>query len=317
MDNLIPLQPNTRTQNFFALTHDFMIGSGSMQGWRPTMEDSYSIVVNMPNEPFTSMFGVFDGHGGNAISDFVSKNMYYYIVSDPAFKSGSIKDALLNAFQRIDNLLMNHSHYRHLEEGSTAVVVLIRNGTLFCANIGDSRAVAYARGEVIPLSRDHKPELREENFRIVQAGCFVEYGRINGDLAMSRAFGDFRFKRNRRKDMSQQAVISEPDVVEFVITKNWEFVVLACDGIWDTMTNEEVCSFIKSKISKNITVDIICEQIIRKCLCKEYPAPDSLGADNMTIIIVVILDNVCRPYLNIINQAGRLPTVHFISTEAT
>ncbi|XP_024216517.1 probable protein phosphatase 2C T23F11.1 [Halyomorpha halys] len=304
--------PNTAMKNFYALTNDFMTGCGSMQGWRPTMEDSCTIIVTLPQEPFTSLFGVFDGHGGGVISDFVSKNIYYYIVSDPAFKEGAIKNALSSAFMRLDNLLMNDSVYNKLQGGSTAVVVLIRNRSLFCANLGDSRAVAYVSGEAIPLSCDHKPLLQKEKIRIFQAGCFIEYGRINGDLALSRAFGDFKYKKNNRKTLSEQAVISMPDVMEFLITKNWEFLVLACDGIWDTMTNEEVCSFVKTKISNNITVDVICQQLLQKCLRKEYPTPESFGTDNMTVIIVVFLDNVCRPYLGIVQQGCTVSsTVNF------
>lgn len=314
MSSSIPYRPDTSIQRFFAVTTELMIGSGSMQGWRPTMEDSCAIIVNVPYEPSASMFGVFDGHGGNVISDFVSKNIYYYILSEPAYKEGDVKDALSNAFKRLDCLLMEDPTYSRLEQGSTAVVVFIRNNSLFCANIGDSRAVAYVQGEVIQLSRDHKPELRNEKFRIVKASCYVENDRVNGELAMSRAFGDFRYKRNRNKPLNEQAVISEPDVVEFMITENWEFIVLACDGIWDTMTNEEVCSFVKSKISMNITADAICSQLLQKCLCKEYPKPDSLGTDNMTIIIVVFLDTVRRPYLSLIKHIHRLPSVHFFGS---
>lgn len=88
------------------------------------------------------------------------------------------------------------------------------------------------------LSYDHKPNNEKELKRICDGGGFVEYNRVNGNLALSRALGDFVFKRNADKIPEEQIVTAYPDIEERDITEDWEFAVLACDGIWDVMQNE-------------------------------------------------------------------------------
>lgn len=82
----------------------------------------------------------------------------------------------------------------------------LTDGKALQANAGDSRAVACINGETVPLSRDHKPTLKDERKRIEAAGGFVEYKRVNGNLALSRALGDFIFKRNDQKSPQEQIV---------------------------------------------------------------------------------------------------------------
>ena len=98
--------------------------------------------------------------------------------------------------------------------------------------MGDSRAVACVGGHAIDLSRDHKPSSPEEAMRITSAGGFVEGNRVNGNLALSRALGDFFFKRNEHKSLEDQVITAFPDVQGHELTDTWEFIILACDGIW-------------------------------------------------------------------------------------
>lgn len=284
-------QPITEKETYLGITNDYVIGAGSMQGWRRSMEDAFAITVTLPSDPTTSFFGVFDGHGGHVIADFVSRNIFNYIIADPIYQKGNVEAGIENAFVRLDSYLMKDSLFGKTEAGSTAIVVVIRNDMLYCANIGDSRAIAFANNQVIPLSTDHKPMLPIERKRILDAGCFINLDRVNGDLALSRAFGDFSYKRNRKKSVSEQAVISLPEVVKKKVTEEWEFVVLACDGVWDVMTNEQVCRFIRVRIEKNVKPDLICAQLIDECLCKDDPNIKFVGTDNMTVIILVFLKN--------------------------
>ncbi|CAH1404897.1 unnamed protein product [Nezara viridula] len=285
-------QPITEKETYFGITNDYVVGAGSMQGWRKAMEDAFALTVTLPSDPHTSFFGVFDGHGGHIIADFVSKNIFNYIKTESEYHNGNVEAGIVSAFMRLDNYLMRDPLYGKTEAGSTAVVVIIRNETLYCANLGDSRAIAFAHNHVIPLSTDHKPMLPLERKRILDAGCFVNFDRVNGDLALSRAFGDFAYKRNRRKSISEQAVISQPEVVKKTLTREWEFVVLACDGIWDVMTNEQVCHFIRTRIEKNVKPDLICSQLLDECLCKDDPNAKYVGTDNMTVIIFVFIKNI-------------------------
>lgn len=104
--------------------------------------------------------------------------------------------------------------------------------------MGDSRCVASIEGIADPLSTDHKPCDPLEKERIISAGGFVELNRVNGNLALSRAVGDFAFKQNMDIDPEDQIVSGCPDVVSRSVSESWEFMVLACDGIWDVLSNQ-------------------------------------------------------------------------------
>jgi protein phosphatase PTC2/3 len=101
---------------------------------------------------------------------------------------------------------------------------------IICANAGDSRAVLSAAGVAHPLSHDHKPDNPEELVRIRAAGGFVEWNRVNGNLALSRAIGDFDFKRNPDMGPEAQVVTANPDISSHSCASTDEFIVIACDG---------------------------------------------------------------------------------------
>ncbi len=181
--------------------------------------------------------------------------------------------------------------------GCTAVAALItHDGRLIVANAGDSRAVLCSKGEAVPLSFDHKPTNAEETNRIVNAGGYVDFGRVNGkllnlelgNLALSRAFGDFEFKRNTSLPPEEQAVTSNPDITERSIIDDDDFVIIACDGIWDCMTNQTAVHFVSQKISDGLDLPQVCEAMMDACLASTSEMV-SVGCDNMTLIIVALL----------------------------
>ena len=91
------------------------------------------------------------------------------------------------------------------------------------------------------------------------AGGWVEFNRVNGNLALSRALGDFVFKKNEDKKAEDQIVTAYPDVYVRDLTNDHEFIVLACDGIWDVLSNEEVLEFIRNRIAQQISPEIVKE----------------------------------------------------------
>ena len=124
-------------------------------------------------------------------------------------------------------------------------------------NVGDSRSIACYGGQVETLSNDHKPSNESEAKRIVAAGGWVEFNRVNGNLALSRALGDFVFKRNEKKSAEEQIVTAYPDVIVKDIREDLEFIILACDGIWDVMTNEEVVQFVRVRIAAKMEPQLV------------------------------------------------------------
>lgn len=97
-------------------------------------------------------------------------------------------------------------------------------------NAGDSRSVLGIKGRAKPLSFDHKPQNEGEKARICAAGGFVDFGRVNGNLALSRAIGDFEFKKSADLPPEQQIVTAFPDVTVHELGEDDEFLVIACDG---------------------------------------------------------------------------------------
>ncbi|XP_022912769.1 probable protein phosphatase 2C T23F11.1 [Onthophagus taurus] len=286
-------EPVTAKDTACCQNTSFRVGSSCMQGWRVNMEDSHSHILSLPDDPGTAFFAVYDGHGGAKVADYAGKHLHKYLTKQTLYKEGKIEDALKQAFLEIDEDMREDEALKREQAGTTAVCVVIKDNKLFCANVGDSRAVASIKGIAEPLSTDHKPCNVIEYNRITAAGGWVDCNRVNGNLALSRALGDFVFKRNQKKSPEEQIVIANPDVEIREINEDWEFIVLACDGIWDVMTNYEVVGYIRENLALGIEPEEICESLMMRCL-----APDcqmaGLGCDNMTVVIVCMLHG--KPY---------------------
>ena len=196
--------------------------------------------------------------------------------------------------------------HRNLVErcGSSAICAVIHGRTLFVANAGDSRAVLCRKdGVVVPLSEDHKPNLEREKKRIYSSGGYVSSGRVNGCLALSRGFGDFQYKNNGSIPPKAQAVTCDPDITVIELEKEHEFLIIACDGIWDCMSSEEACKYIQDKLrdlkqkseyqqeEKTPLSSIITNMFLEKCLA-EVGDLSEVGSDNMTCIVVLFNDDL-------------------------
>lgn len=184
------------------------------------------------------------------------------------------------------------------DSGTTACVVLLTPDWVVCANAGDSRAVISTSGNTaVPLSYDHKPDDEPEERRIRAAGGYVAGGRVEGDLAVSRGLGDFRFKNMAvvmatsfsgiqppgsvlAPEMSSdgqnpptmkpcdQKVSPIPDIrIHNRNTSLDEFVIVACDGIWDVQTNYESVKTVADMFKEGeSSIGLICEEVrFRKC----------------------------------------------------
>ena len=121
--------------------------------------------------------------------------------------------------------------------GCTAVFAYTNGQKLWVANAGDSRAVLGRNGVAIEMSQDHKPNLENERLRIEKAGGRVQAGRINGNLNLSRSLGDFDYKQNSELPAENQMITALPEIKEIDITPEDQFLILACDGVWDIMSS--------------------------------------------------------------------------------
>lgn len=268
-----------------------------MQGWRISMEDAHTTVLDLipsadkskPNPNKLSFFGVFDGHGGDKVALFAGENIHNIIMNQETFKAGNYAQSLKDGFLATDHAILNDPKYEEEVSGCTACVSLIAGNKLYVANAGDSRGVLGIKGRAKPLSQDHKPQLETEKNRITAAGGFVDFGRVNGNLALSRAIGDFEFKKSAELSPENQIVTAFPDVEEHELTDEDEFLVLACDGIWDCQSSQAVVEFVRRGIAAKQDLDKICENMMDNCLASNSET-GGVGCDNMTMVIIGFLN---------------------------
>jgi len=173
--------------------------------------------------------------------------------------------------------------------GCTSVVALLLDRLLYVANAGDSRGVLCRQGKAVALSEDHKPSQEREIQRISKAGGFItEAGRINGNLNLSRSIGDLKYKQSKELPVAEQMITAEPDVTVFNIDPATdEFMILACDGIWDCFTNEVAVDFVRSRLAMGMTPVEVSKAACDECLAEDPKASQGIGGDNMTCLVVV------------------------------
>ncbi|KAF9401543.1 Protein phosphatase 2C 2 [Mortierella sp. AD011] len=254
------------------------------------MEDAHTTLPDVEDAPGTAFFAVYDGHGGGKVARYCSERLHKNISSDAAFSASDFRGAINNGFLETDRALRDEPEHEGDSSGCTAITATITyENILYVGNAGDSRAVLCRDGVATALSFDHKPADIEESTRILFAGGSVESGRVNGLLAVSRALGDFKLKMGDTSQPGDQIVIAIPDIIEHRLTDDDEFLVLACDGIWEGMSSKQVVSFIRQKIAEKIPLDIVCETIMDHCLAADGKLT-SIGCDNMTMVIVAFLN---------------------------
>lgn len=287
------------------------------------MEDSHIADINIHPGKNSSVFGVFDGHGGKEVAIFVKKHFTEELLKNNTFLKGDMKNALIENFLRMDDIMVTKSGKEELKSearksksedeaqsqnqggqknsqmdffrqmvdpkqdpncdvamftGCTASVCGIFDGKMYFANAGDSRSVLCKKGQAIPMSIDHKPELEIERNRIEKAGGWVTEGRVKGKLTLtignlnlSRSLGDLEYKQNKKLSAEDQMITAYPDVVVENFTDDLDFLIIGCDGVWDCKTNQEACDFVSERLKKNPNIKLtkIIEELFDEILATD------------------------------------------------
>lgn len=214
----------------------------------------------------THFFGVYDGHGGKRAAAFVREHLVDNLLHQLQLQSSNelregdkpldaaavssteaerrVRRACSRAWLATDGAFLTYAARNAFPDGSTAVCCLVQSdpvalqpARLLVANVGDSRcAVVRSDGSALALSDDHKPNRPDERERVVASGGQVVFAgcwRVQGDLAVSRAFGDVHLKR--------YGVSAEPEITSYSLLPSDAFVVLASDGLWDVI-DELACA---------------------------------------------------------------------------
>ncbi|KAL5213452.1 hypothetical protein ABZP36_024299 [Zizania latifolia] len=252
----------------------FSYGYASCPGKRASMEDFYETRIDGVDGETIGLFGVFDGHGGARAAEYVKQHLFSNLIKHPKFISDT-KSAIAETYNHTDSEFLKADSSHTTDAGSTASTAILVGDRLLVANVGDSRAVVCRGGSAIAVSRDHKPDQSDERQRIEEAGGFVMWAgtwRVGGVLAVSRAFGDKLLK---------QYVVADPEIKEEIVDSSLEFLILASDGLWDVVTNEEAVSMVKPVQDP--------EQAAKRLLQEAYQRG---SADNITVVIVRFLEGM-------------------------
>jgi len=262
------------------------VQSISIKGLRGQNEDKHNIILNIEgikkDIANINFYSIYDGHGGKYVSKYLSETLYKYFLTKKT-PYPLTKNYVYEVYNKIQNNLKKTNNANRT--GSTGLVVINfrHNGEnyLNILNTGDSRCVLCRDNIAIPLTKDHKPHWPEEKTRIELLNGKITFDgydwRIN-DLSVSRAFGDVD---------STPFLTHIPDIFRYKLDKNDKFFVLACDGLWDVMSNQDVVNFIinnsydlktNTRINKNTNIaKLLAEFALKKG-----------SSDNISIIIVFI-----------------------------
>ena len=176
--------------------------------------------------------------------------------------------------------------------GTTANIMLIKNGIIYIANVGDSLSVMYKNKKAYNLNREHQTILDSEKERVLNSGATINGYRINGMLNLTRAIGDLKFKSNVNLKRHEQSVIALPEITKIEDTEGIEFIIMGCDGVWDCVKRQLVCDFIDKEINENPGKNLseILIKIFDRCVSPVWGV--ILGTDNMSCIIIQFLNNI-------------------------
>lgn len=255
-------------------------GEHAEVGCRDSMEDAVVLDDNVPvagAEDVVAFYGVFDGHGGRAAADFLKDHLMKNVVKNENF----MKDpelALKEAFFTTDE-----EFYAAVgpseTSGSTGLAACIIGGKLYIANAGDCRAVLSRKGRAIDLSIDQKPNSRSEMERIKKAGGFVEDGYVNGLLGVSRAFGDWHLEGLKGRAGSPGPLTVDPEIEKMRLTADDEFLILACDGLWDVFSSQNAVDVARANLRQHNDPTATARELAAEALRRH-------SSDNISVVVV-------------------------------
>ena len=277
---------------------------------RKKNEDRISMLLNISQKKTKyNFYGIYDGHAGDECSEYLKNTLHKKFLTKPNIFSNfqNFKKKSKKIFEKTDKDFLEISKTKKYNSGSCALILLQHQKSLYLINTGDSRAILSQKtGKTTKiLTQDHKPEKTAEKTRIFQNGGYlyassthlikndeekVVKGPIRvfpGRLTISRAFGDIKAK-NEDFGGRSGVLIVEPECFEYSV-ENVDFVVLGSDGLFESLSNEEVVGFVWSvfrrvlgeggTVSKRVC-DFVVEELILFCIGKG-------SLDNVSVVLVV------------------------------
>ena len=298
------LENEFKNQDDFIKAYAYNTSEGNIREYNEDTITVTKINLNQKDKnDYFYFFAVYDGHGGNGCSLYLKNNLHKNITE---FSTKGIKTAIEiteNTF--LSSKAIDYNYDLLDTSGSCGVILLIKKNKCIIANIGDSRLVMFKNKRVVFSTSDHKPNTYIEKHRIESQGGSVyqttaaipiyQNGKLieipwrvcPGGLSVSRTFGDIESK-DERFGGKKGVVVALPDISEFELNDEYNFIVIGCDGIFDVLSNGEIIECIKIVLkinkSKNKKINELCgdfaSMIIKSALAKE-------SFDNVSCIVIV------------------------------
>ena len=257
-------------------------------------QDASLVVRQLAGRPDAFLLGVFDGHGayGHDVSGYLKDHMEESILRSLKSSDLSNPELVISAIQAAYRSLaagIRTNTIDSVHSGSTSVTVVIIGDLCICSNVGDSRAVLlrsdHSRWLPVPLSEDHKPEVEEERARILQRGGVIAPqtnssgplrvwlpGEQAPGLAMTRSMGDTL--------ASKIGVTSDPEIREIQLTSQDKALILASDGVWEVLSNEEVAGILKD--CEGNSAEYTAQRVVEEAVGRW----DGRTVDDVTAVVV-------------------------------
>ncbi|XP_068957015.1 protein phosphatase 1F [Petaurus breviceps papuanus] len=264
-------------------SHPWLTSIHAIRNTRRKMEDRH---VSLPafNQLFgfcdqvdRAYFAVFDGHGGVDAANYAAVHVHVNVARHPEVTRDPA-EALRAGFKQTDEMFLRKARREKLHSGTTGVCAFLVGRTIHMAWLGDSQVMLVQQGRALVLMEPHKPERQDEKERIEALGGFVSYmdcWRVNGTLAVSRAIGDA---------FQKPYVSGEADVASHELTGTEDYLLLACDGFFDSVPHDEVAGLVRDFLVQSEGSALrVAEELVAA-------ARERGSRDNITVLVVFLRD---------------------------
>jgi serine/threonine protein phosphatase PrpC len=244
---------------------------------RRKMEDAHQIVDKLGGNEYQGFFAIYDGHCGSDAAIWCKNHLHEILIEelkdlkDSDITPEKMREVFTTTFAKADEGMKGNINMA----GACAVVALVRQLNLendvrkrylFVANVGDSRAVLSRKGVATRLTVDHNLDDEQEKQRIIASGGFINGGRVNGMIVVTRSLGDHNMK---------DYLSNVPHVAAVELTPDDDVLVLACDGVWDVIQDQEAIDLIKNETA--------AERMSRILMVK---ALQGGSTDNISVMVI-------------------------------
>jgi serine/threonine protein phosphatase PrpC len=264
-------------------------------GRRDEMEDGFVFVDCFGGKKNSAYFAIYDGHGGRQCVDYVTQTLHDNLLQELQKAPSNVPDAFIRAFNMTDR---NMQASGINTSGCTSCCCLLQeenaSRAIYTAHLGDARAVICRGGLAVRLTSmsDHKATDPTEAKRVIEAGGTIFNERVNGMLAISRAFGDHQLKAPA---LPNDVVSNVPDITSTELTDQDMFVIVACDGLWDVVEDQESVNLVLEGIRElmallpntgqdNLTHRRSMAEVLARMLVEEALARGT--SDNVTCLMI-------------------------------